>query len=128
MQDLIDGDDLIAQKIRKAKTDPEPLPDSLDELGARPEARNLVGIYAGLAEREPAAVLQEFAGQGFGAFKPALAELAVETLRPIRVRLEELRSDPAEIDRLLAKGAARAAAMAEPTLKAAYEALGLSRG
>ena len=124
---LIDSDDLIAQKIRKAKTDPEPLPDSLDELGARPEARNLVGIYAGLAEREPAAVLQEFAGQGFGAFKPALAELAVETLRPIRARLEALRSDPAEIDRLLAKGAARAAAMAEPTLRGAYQALGLSR-
>jgi len=124
---LTDDDDLIAQKIRKAKTDPEPLPDSLDQLAGRPEARNLVGIYAALAEREPADVLREFAGKGFGAFKPALAELSVEVLRPIRGRLEQLRKDPVEIDRVLARGAARAAEMAAPTLEGAYRALGLPR-
>src|SRR5512139_524485 len=124
---LTDDDDLIAQKIRKAKTDPEPLPDGLDQLAGRPEARNLVGIYAALAEREPADVLREFAGKGFGAFKPALAELTVEVLRPIRARLEQLRKDPVEIDRVLTRGAARAAEMAAPTLEGAYRALGLPR-
>ena len=124
---LTDDDDLIAQKIRKAKTDPEPLPETLEELSGRSEARNLVGIYAALADREPLSVLGEFAGKGFGAFKPALAELTVESLRPIRTRLEALRKDPAEIDRLLTEGAQKAAAMAAPTLEGAYRALGLPR-
>lgn len=125
---LTDDDDLILSKIRKAKTDPEPLPASLEGLGQRPEARNLIGIYAALAQREPASVLEEFAGKGFGAFKPALAELTVETLRPIRSRLEELRRHPEEIDQILAKGAARASTLAAPTLEGAYRALGLPRG
>jgi tryptophanyl-tRNA synthetase len=125
---LTDDDDLIISKIRKAKTDPEPLPAALEELGQRPEARNLIGIYAALAERKPASVLDEFAGKGFGTFKPALADLTVETLRPIRSRLEDLRRHPEEIDMILAKGAAKASALAAPTLEGAYRALGLPRG
>ncbi len=122
---LSDDPDLVAQKLRKAKTDPEPLPDDPALLDARPEAKNLVSIYAALADETPAAVLARFAGQGFGAFKPALAELVVETLRPITARLGQLNSDPAELDRLLAIGAERAAATAAPTLAGAYRAVGL---
>jgi tryptophanyl-tRNA synthetase len=124
---LIDDDDSIAQKIRKAKTDPEPLPEDPDQLSDRPEARNLVGIYAALADRSVADVLGEFAGKGFGAFKPALADLLIQVLRPIRERLVALRADPAEIDRILADGAGRASALAAPTLEGAYRALGLPR-
>jgi tryptophanyl-tRNA synthetase len=125
---LIDEDDAIAQKIRKAKTDPEPLPETLDELKERPEALNLVSIYAELADRKPEEALREFAGKGFGTFKPALANLAIEVLRPIRERITQLRSDPAEIDRILEQGSARASEMAQPTLEGAYRALGLPRG
>jgi tryptophanyl-tRNA synthetase len=124
---LTDDSDLVAQKIRKAKTDAEPLPDSVEGLEGRPEAKNLVAIYATLADRAPADVLVEFAGKGFGAFKPALAELTVETLRPVKARLDELESDPAELDSILAKGSRRAADLARPTLESAYRALGLSR-
>jgi tryptophanyl-tRNA synthetase len=123
---LTDDSDTVAQKVRKAKTDAEPLPASMDELEGRPEARNLVSIYAALTGQEPQSALAPFTGQGFGAFKPALAQLLVETLRPIKARLDDLRSDPAEIDRILEAGAGRAAALAAPTLAAAYEALGLS--
>jgi len=123
---LTDDSDMIAQKVRKAKTDPEPLPASQEELEERPEARNLVSIYAALAGREPEAVLAQFEGQGFGAFKPALADLLVETLRPVRERFESLRQDPDRIDRILEHGSERAAAMAGPTLASAYSALGLS--
>jgi tryptophanyl-tRNA synthetase len=124
---LNDESDLVAQKIRKAKTDSEPLPDSMDALAGRLEARNLVTIYAALADREPADVLAEFAGKGFGAFKPALADLTVETLRPVKARLDALGEDPAELDSILRAGSERAAAMAQPTLDAAYAALGLRR-
>ena len=124
---LTDDTDLVAQKIRKAKTDPEPLPASLDELAGRAEARNLVLVHAALSDEEPDAVLARFAGQGFGAFKPALAELMVETLRPIKARLDEFRRDPAELDRILAAGAKKAREMAEPTLQGAYRAVGLRR-
>jgi tryptophanyl-tRNA synthetase len=124
---LTDDADTVAQKIRKAKTDAAPLPDSLEGLDGRPEARNLVTIYAVLAEETPDDVLFRFAGQGFGAFKPALAELLVEALRPIKARLDELRRDPAELDGILERGAERAAAMAKPTLDAAYDAVGLRR-
>ena len=124
---LTDDSDTVAQKIRKAKTDPEPLPETMEALGQRPEARNLVTIYASLADEPEAAVLARFAGRGFGAFKPALAELLVETLRPIKARLDALRGDPAELDSILARGAERAAATARPTLDAAYEAVGLRR-
>ncbi|HEX8535085.1 MAG TPA: tryptophan--tRNA ligase [Allosphingosinicella sp.] len=125
---LTDDGDTIAQKVRKAKTDPEPLPETMDELAERPEARNLVTIYAALTGREPADVLGEHAGKGFGAFKPALAELLVETLRPIKARLDELGADPAELDRILSAGAGKAAAAAQPTLDGAYRALGLRGG
>ena len=122
---LTDDADLIMQKIRKAKTDPEPLPDSSAGLESRPEARNLVGIYAALSDQSVDQVLAEFAGKGFGVFKPALGERIVETLRPITERLQQFRHDPAELDRLMAQGAERAAALAEPTLAATYRALGL---
>ncbi|MDT8759765.1 tryptophan--tRNA ligase [Sphingomonas psychrotolerans] len=122
---LIDDDDTIASKIRKAKTDPEPLPDSFDALADRPEAKNLVTIYAALAEREPQSVVDEFAGQGFGAFKPALADLAVSVLAPVRDRLKQLLDDRAAVGAQLAKGAERANALAAPTLKAAQQAVGL---
>lgn len=122
---LTDDADTVAARIRKAKSDADVLPATVEELADRPEARNLVGIYAALADLTPADVLARYEGQGFGAFKPALAELAVETLRPIRERLAHFRADPAELDRILADGAARARALAEPTLAAAYAALGL---
>jgi len=123
---LTDSDDLIAQKIRKAKTDPEPLPDNPAALEGRPEARNLVGIYGAITGESIEQVLARFSGQGFGAFKPALAEALVELLRPLRTRLEELRSNTAELDKILSDGAERASALAAPTLAAAYHAVGLS--
>ena len=124
---LTDSDETIAQKIRKAKTDPEPLPDDPALLAARPEARNLVGIYGAVTGESVEQVLARFAGQGFGVFKPALADALVAMLAPLRARLEEFRSDPAMLDKLLADGAARAAELAAPTLAQAYEAVGLSR-
>jgi tryptophanyl-tRNA synthetase len=124
---LADDADTIAQKIRKAKTDAEPLPSEMAGLEGRSEAQNLVGIYAALADTTPEAVLAQFAGQGFGAFKPALAELLVETLRPIRDRFVALKDDSAVIDAVLQKGAEKATALGRPTLDAAYKALGLLR-
>jgi tryptophanyl-tRNA synthetase len=124
---LTDSDDEIAQKIRKAKTDPEPLPEDPAGLEGRPEAKNLVGIYSVVADESIEQVLARFAGQGFGAFKPALADALVALLHPLRVRLEELRNDPAELDRLLAAGSAQAAELGLPVLKDAYNAVGLSR-
>jgi len=124
---LTDDADAIAAKLRKAKTDAEPLPDDPALLAARPEAKNLVGIYAALADVPVTDVLARFAGQGFGAFKPALADVVVETLRPISARLAGLEADPAELDRLLAAGAAKARAAAAPIVEAAYSALGLNR-
>jgi len=124
---LTDDDDAIMQKVRKAKTDPEPLPEMGEGLEGRPEARNLVGIYSVLSGESVDAICGRFAGQGFGAFKPAFGELLVETLRPIRERYQALRGDDAALDAILVKGAARAAAAAEPTLRGAYDALGLMR-
>jgi tryptophanyl-tRNA synthetase len=124
---LTDSDDQIAQKIRKAKTDPEPLPEDPAGLEGRPEAKNLVGIYSAVADESVEQVLARFAGQGFGAFKPALADALVALLHPLRARLEELRNDPAELDRLLAAGSAQAAELGLPVLKDAYNAVGLSR-
>ncbi len=124
---LTDSDDQISQKIRKAKTDPEPLPDDPALLDGRPEAKNLVGIYGAVTGESVEQVLSRFAGQGFGAFKPALADALVALLHPLRSRLEELRNDPAELDRLLADGSARAATLGQPVLKQAYSAVGLPR-
>jgi tryptophanyl-tRNA synthetase len=122
---LTDDDDAIAQKFRKARTDPEPLPGSMAELEGRPEAKNLVTIYAALAGETPADVLARFAGQGFGVFKPALADLAVSVLSPIRARLAEYLADRATVARVLEAGADKARALAEPTLRAAQAAVGL---
>ena len=124
---LTDSDDMIAQKIRKAKTDPEPLPDDPELLADRAEARNLVGIYAEVTGDSSEAVLARFAGQGFGAFKPALADALIALLAPLRSRLDELRSDGAMLDNYLAEGSARAAKLGAPTLERALDAVGLSR-
>ena len=124
---LVDAPDTIMAKIRKARTDAEPLPSEVAGLQDRPEAKNLVSIYAAMADESIDDVLSRFAGQGFGSFKPALGELLVETLRPIATRLNQLKADPAAIDAALEAGAARAAALARPTLDAAYSALGLCR-
>jgi tryptophanyl-tRNA synthetase len=122
---LTDDDDLIVQKVKKAKTDAEPLPDTLAGLADRAEARNLVTIYAALAGISADAVIDEFAGKGFGAFKPALADLTVATLAPIRARLTALLGDRAAVSNALVAGAARAEALAAPTLLAAQRAIGL---
>jgi len=124
---LTDSDDLIAQKIRKAKTDPEPLPDDPAGLEGRPEAKNLVGIYAAMTDDTPEGVLKNFAGQGFGAFKPALADAAIALLAPLRERLMELRRDEAALDAILDAVAEKAVALAAPTLAEAYRAVGLRR-
>ncbi|MFB0612431.1 tryptophan--tRNA ligase [Aurantiacibacter poecillastricola] len=125
---LTDDADTMAQKVKKAKTDPEPLPGEVAGLEGRPEALNLVTIYAALGETTPEAVLAEHGGQGFGQFKPALAEKLVEVLAPIRNRFVELNDDREELDAILARGAAQAREMGRPTLDAAYTALGLVRG
>ncbi|MBB4839755.1 tryptophanyl-tRNA synthetase [Sphingomonas kyeonggiensis] len=122
---LSDDDDTIAQKFKKAKTDPEPLPDSFEALAERPEAKNLVTIFAALSDRDPQSVVAEFAGQGFGAFKPALADLAISVLSPVRERLNQLLGDRAAVGAQLARGAARASELAAPTLLAAQKAVGL---
>jgi tryptophanyl-tRNA synthetase len=123
---LVDDDDLIAQKIRKAKTDPEPLPSDPAELEGRPEAKNLVGIYGAVTGESVEQVLARFAGQGFGAFKPALADALIALIAPLRQRLTDLRQDTGELDRILAAGADKARRLGGPTLAAAYEAVGLS--
>jgi tryptophanyl-tRNA synthetase len=124
---LTDSNDVIAQKIRKAKTDPEPLPADPAGLAQRPEARNLVGIYGAVTGESVDEVLARFAGEGFGRFKPALGDALIALLEPLRTRLEELRSDPAELDRILGTGAERAASLAAPHLAQAYRAVGLTR-
>ncbi|MGH6651677.1 MAG: tryptophan--tRNA ligase [Sphingopyxis sp.] len=124
---LVDDADTIMAKIRKAKTDAEPLPSEAAGLEGRPEARNLVSIYAAMADESVDTVLTRFAGQGFGTLKPALGELLVETLQPIATRFAALKADTSAIDAALEDGAARAAALAKPTLDAAYTALGLCR-
>ena len=123
---LTDSDETITQKIRKAKTDPAPLPDDPAELDGRPEARNLVGIYAAVTGTSVEQVLGRFAGQGFGQFKPALADALVALIAPIRERLDQLRRDPAEIDRILAAGAERASELGAPILAKAKSAVGLT--
>ena len=122
---LIDSDSEIADKFRKAKTDPDALPDSWDALAERPEARNLVTIFAALADRTPEDVVAEFAGQGFGQFKPALADLAVAKLGPIRDEMLRLLNDRGAIDAILARGAEKARDLAAPVLADAQKAMGL---
>jgi tryptophanyl-tRNA synthetase len=124
---LTDSDDAIAQKIRKAKTDPEPLPDDPAGLEGRPEAKNLVGIYGAVVGESVEQVLARFAGQGFGVFKPALADALIALIAPIRQRQEQLRGDSAELDRILALGAERASDIGAPVLARAKAAVGLTR-
>ena len=124
---LTDDADMIAAKIRKAKTDAEPLPETLEGLKDRPEARNLVNIYAALAGQSPEAVVGQYAGAQFGTFKPALAELAVAKLAPITTEMNRLMKDPAEIDRILGKGADRADALARPILDRVKDITGMIR-
>ena len=125
---LTDDADAIMQKVKKAKTDPEPLPGTVEGLAGRPEANNLVGIYAAMAGIKPAEVLAQFEGKGFGQFKPALGELLVETLSPMAARYRQLREDGEALDAILAKGALKARDLAAPTLAKTYQALGLVRG
>jgi len=122
---MTDDADAIAQKIRKARTDPDPLPSDIDGLKDRPEARNLVNIYAALADTTPEAVIADHAGQQFGTFKPSLADLAVAKLAPISGEMERLMADPAEIDRILGRGAQRAEAIAAPILAKTYQIVGM---
>ena len=124
---LTDDADTIAKKIRKAKTDAEPLPDTLDALRDRPEARNLVNIYAALAGHSPSQVIADYAGAQFGTFKPALADLAVAKLSPITAEMTRLMQDPAEIDRILGAGAVRAEAIARPIVDQVYDIIGMIR-
>ena len=121
---MTDDADTIAKKFRKAKTDPEPLPSEVDGLAERPEADNLVGIFAALAETDKQSVLRDFGGSQFGTFKPALAELAVERIAPIADEMRRLQADPAEIDNILAKGADRARELAAATLADTKEIIG----
>ncbi|HEY4161450.1 MAG TPA: tryptophan--tRNA ligase [Dongiaceae bacterium] len=131
---MTDDADAIALKLRKAKTDPEPLPgpESLDEKGrikaeaeaARPEAFNLLAIYAALSDREIGDVVQAFAGREFSVFKKELTDLAVATLGPIGAEMQRLLGQPSEVDRVLRQGAQRARAIAEPILKEAEDIVG----
>ncbi len=122
-----DDADAIARKIQKAKTDPDPLPAAPDGLAGRPEARNLIGIFAALADQDLAQVCARFGGQPFSAFKKELAELAVDKLKPIRDEMVRLMADPAEIDRVLASGVERARAIAEPILAEVHDIVGFLR-
>ena len=122
---LIDSDDTIADKFRKAKTDPDLLPATADELGDRAEARNLLTIYAALADSDVATVLGEYGGKGFGAFKPALADLAVAKLGPIRDEMVRLLDDRSAVTAVLRDGAEKARALAAPVLKQTQDAMGL---
>ena len=125
---LTDDADAISQKVRKARTDADPLPETAEGLEGRAEARNLVGIYAALAGVSEAEVLKEFAGQGFGAFKPKLADLAVSVMAPIGGEMRRLLADPAEIDRVLADGADRARSIAAPTMAEVKKLVGFWGG
>ena len=124
---LADGADDIAQKVRKARTDPEPLPSEAAGLKARPEAENLVGIYAALSDKTPADVLKEFGGSQFSRFKEALTELSVAKLGPIGAEMKKLVQDPKHIDSILVDGAARARAIASETMKSVKDIVGFVR-
>lgn len=125
--DLTDSADLIAQKIRKAKTDPHPVPDSVENMEGRPEARNLITIYAALSDLSREAVIGQYGGAQFSTFKTALADLCVAKLAPISERMNALLADPAQIDAVLTRGAERARERAAPTLAAALDAMGFWR-
>ena len=121
---MIDGADEIEQKIRKARTDPDPLPESVEGLAERPEALNLVSIYAALEDVEIDQVIQEYQGQGFSTFKKALADLAVARLDPVSSEMKRLTAEPGEIDQILADGADRAAQLSRPIVAEVREIMG----
>lgn len=122
---LTDDADAIAKKIRKAKTDPAPLPVDPDGLASRPEAENLVGIYAALADQSRADVIRDFGGRQFSEFKPALAELAVEKMAPIAAEMRRIMADPGYVDGVLRDGGERAGALAEETMTSVRDIIGL---
>src|SRR5690606_11511039 len=124
---LLDDSDAIAKKIKKATTDPEPLPSEEAGLKGRPEADNLVGIYAALSDRTKPEVLAEFSGAGWGKFKPALADLAVSVLEPVSTGMRHLLADPETIDAHLRDGAARARVLAEKTMQEVRDIVGFIR-
>ncbi|MEM9989325.1 MAG: tryptophan--tRNA ligase [Pseudomonadota bacterium] len=121
---LRDDADTMLKKIKKAKTDPEPLPSEVDGLDGRAEARNLVGLYAALAGKTMEEVLQEYGGQGFGVFKPALADLTVASIAPISEEMNRLLEAPAHLSNILSQGAERADKIAAPILKEVKETVG----
>jgi tryptophanyl-tRNA synthetase len=121
---MTDDADAISQKIRKAKTDPEPLPDNLAALAERPEARNLLGIFAAVSGESQEALLARFAGSGFGPFKAALADALVAHVEPIANRTRDYLADKAELDRILQAGARKAAAIAGPITDEAERIVG----
>lgn len=124
---MTDDAETIAKKFKKARTDPDGIPGEVKGLDGRPEARNLVDIYAALSESTAEAVVAEYAGAGWGVFKPALAELAVAKLAPISTEMARLMQAPDELDRILGQGAERAAAIATPILQQAYDIVGFVR-
>lgn len=121
---LTDSSDDITRKFRKAKTDPAPLPDNIDDLSVRPEADNLVGIYAALSDTDKSAVLSEYAGREFSVFKPALADLCISVLEPISTEMRRLLSDESEIDAILRRGSSRAREIAATTISDLHRILG----
>ncbi|PWW00178.1 tryptophanyl-tRNA synthetase [Hoeflea marina] len=121
---MTDDSDTIARKFRKAKTDPAPLPETIEGLAGRPEADNLVGIFAALADRTRQDVISEYGGRQFSEFKPVLADLAVTVLEPISAEMRRLMADPAHIDAILRDGAARANVIAERTMTDVKEIIG----
>lgn len=124
---LLDDADAIAKKIKRATSDSEPLPETVEGLAGRPEADNLVGIYAALADLTKAEVLAQFGGQGWGTFKPALAELAVTQLSPMIGEMRRLIDDPTTIDTILRDGAERASVLAEATMAEVRRIVGFIR-
>ena len=124
---MTDNTDALAKKIKKAKTDADPLPDNLEGLTGRPEARNLVNIYAALNDTTPQQVIDEFAGQQFGNFKPKLADLVVAKLSPISSEMSRLMNEPGEIDKILMRGAHRGRELAVPILQKTYDIVGMLR-
>ncbi|MCX7300660.1 MAG: tryptophan--tRNA ligase [Rhodobacterales bacterium] len=124
---MTDDADTISKKLKKARTDAAPLPEKVEGLEGRPEAQNLVDIFAALSDMTPEAVIAEHGGAGWGTFKPLLADLAVEKLAPISGEMARLMADPAEIDRILGQGAEKARAIAAPVLKRTYDIVGMLR-